>query len=223
MDMVTVIRMKNKLIKTIVFCSMLLFVPGCQKADKVSQDDAIEVALDDAGFEQSEVTDINASEDNGDYVVTFTTPNGSFTYTITEEGIIDGRKFSKDKPAEKDKKEEENKEEDQKAEEDKKAQEEQKKNEDAAVQEEQKNLAITLALNNAGVTEAMVSDITCEIDGNNAVVEFDYGNYHNTIRVNLAEERVTSSAVKGIDGTVPSTNTVPSTDQSQVYNPGYTY
>lgn len=54
---------------------------------------------------------------------------------------------------------------------------------------------MSLALNNAGLTESDVTDLDVTVNGDTATVTFRYGDYLNTVEVDVANSQVISSLI----------------------------
>lgn len=67
-----------------------LFLAGCQSSVVINEEDAKEIALDAAGYTESEVKDLQVSEDNG-YVVKYSSDGGDYQFVINDHGIIQKR------------------------------------------------------------------------------------------------------------------------------------
>lgn len=90
--------------------SLLLF--GCSSTDIViSEEDALEVALDNESINEEDITDQKIKKNGDSYTITFNTKDGSYTYTVGTNGILTGKKFVPVETEEEESKEEEKKEE----------------------------------------------------------------------------------------------------------------
>lgn len=192
------------LILTVLFLVIGLTLTGCKSGPVVSADNASEVALDDAGFDADEVTDLTVNDSGSGYSISFTTPKGVFHYEISSKGLIEERKFEKATTPTSDKKSEP-------AKTDSRQNSQTSKNSvkpaptassaasTASLQKERsesEEMAITLALNNAGLEESEVTNIQVTGNGDEATVTFNYGNYENVVTVDMISHTVTGSYVR---------------------------
>lgn len=78
--------MKKCILTIFIFTALLGMTAGCSRAADVGKDRAAEIALDDAGFTQSDITRLQVSGDNDDgeriYEVEFTAENTEYEYEI---------------------------------------------------------------------------------------------------------------------------------------------
>ena len=194
----------DKLLKAGLAVS-LLFLAGCKAGPEVTADDAAEVALDDAGFAPADVTSLTsdpAADGNG-FTVSFHTPRGVFTYEISSGGLIQDRKYQKDpqtapvESGETPEKQEqaEKQEEPQKETKSENTEKKESKKEDQKKRSAEEESAISLALGNAGLTESDVTDLNVSMNGDTATVTFYYGEYRNTVQVDVANGQVISSLI----------------------------
>lgn len=186
------------------FIIVCIVLTGCKSGPVVSADNASEVALDDAGFDAGEVTDLTVNDSGSGYSISFTTPKGVFYYEISSKGLINERKFEKSTAPVPEKKPEP-------------AKNDSKQNSQASKssvkpspaasstassassqkeRSESEEMAITLALNNAGLEESEVTNIQVTGNGDEATVTFNYGNYENVVTVDMISHTVTGSYVR---------------------------
>lgn len=160
MDMVmeeTVMVKRNSLIFLTAFG---LLLTGCSKSGlEITKDDILEVARDDANAKKSECENVSIKEQKGSYIVSFNTNGGSYEYKIGKDGIIKERSFkrgAKEETTETKKVEEPVKEETTKKEEEK----------SSTSFDESQQQAINAALENSGLGQSDVTNITCSLDSN---------------------------------------------------------
>ena len=165
------------------------------------------MALDDAGFAPADVTSLtsDAAADGDGFTVSFHTPRGVFTYEISSGGLIEDRKYQKDPqsaPVEsgetpEDQAQAAKQEEPQKETKSENTEKKESKKEDQkkAARSAEEETAISLALGNAGLTESDVTDLNVSMDGDTATVTFYYGEYRNTVQVDVANGQVISSLI----------------------------
>ncbi len=161
MDMVmeeTVMVKRNSLIFLTAFG---LLLTGCSKSGlEITKDDILEVARDDANAKKSECENVSIKEQKGSYIVSFNTNGGSYEYKIGKDGIIKERSFkrgAKEETTETKKVEEPVKEETTKKEEEEKS---------STSFDESQQQAINAALENSGLGQSDVTNITCSLDSN---------------------------------------------------------
>ena len=158
MDMVmeeTVMVKRNSLIFLTAFG---LLLTGCSKSGlEITKDDILEVARDDANAKKSECENVSIKEQKGSYI---NTNGGSYEYKIGKDGIIKERSFkrgAKEETTETKKVEEPVKEETTKKEEEEKS---------STSFDESQQQAINAALENSGLGQSDVTNITCSLDSN---------------------------------------------------------
>lgn len=91
--------MKKCILTIFIFTALLGMTAGCSRAADVGKDRAAEIALDDAGFTQSDITRLQVSGDNDDgeriYEVEFTAENTEYEYEIqASDGDILGSSYN---------------------------------------------------------------------------------------------------------------------------------
>lgn len=153
----TVMVKRNSLIFLTAFG---LLLTGCSKSGfEITKDDILEVARDDANAKKSECENVSIKEQKGSYIVSFNTNGGSYEYKIGKDGIIKERSFkrgAKEETTETKKVEEPVKEETTKKEEEK----------SSTSFDESQQQAINAALENSGLGQSDVTNITCSLDSN---------------------------------------------------------
>ena len=137
-----------------------LLLTGCSKSGlEITKDDILEVARDDANATKSECENVSIKEQKGSYIVSFNTNGGSYEYKIGKDGIIKERSFkrgAKEQTTETKKVEEPVKEETTKKEEEK----------SSTSFDESQQQAINAVLENSGLGQSDVTNITCSLDSN---------------------------------------------------------
>lgn len=137
-----------------------LLLTGCSKSGfEITKDDILEVARDDANATKSECENVSIKEKKGLYIVSFNTNGGSYEYKIGKDGIIKERSFkrgAKEETTETKKVEEPVKEETTKKEEEK----------SSTSFDESQQQAINAVLENSGLGQSDVTNITCSLDSN---------------------------------------------------------
>lgn len=79
--------------KYIPFIITSLLLCGCAKGPNVSEENALEVAVDDSDVDMSEVTSSDVKKSDGAYKIVFTTESGKYTYTVGTDGLVQDRKY----------------------------------------------------------------------------------------------------------------------------------
>lgn len=78
--------MKKHILILFIFTALLGTTAGCSRAADIGKDKASEIALEDAGYTQSDITRLHVSGDNDDgrhiYEVEFTAENIEYEYEI---------------------------------------------------------------------------------------------------------------------------------------------
>ena len=161
MDMVMEETMMVKRNSLIFLTAFGLLLTGCSKSGfEITKDDILEVARDDANATKSECENVSIKEQKGSYIVSFNTDGGSYKYKIGKDGIIKERSFkrgAKEETTETKKVEESVKEETTKKEEEKSS---------TTSFDENQQKAINSALENSGLGQSDVTNITCSLDSN---------------------------------------------------------
>lgn len=193
------------LILTVLFLVIGLTLTGCKSGPVVSADNASEVALDDAGFDAGEVTDLTVSDSGSGYSISFATSKGVFHYEISPKGLIEERKFEKSIAPTSEKKPEPTKNDSKQNSQASKSSVKPSSPETPSAastassqkeRSESEEMAVTLALNNAGLEESEVTNIQVTGNGDEATVTFNYGNYENVVTVDMISHTVTGSYVR---------------------------
>lgn len=121
---------------------------GCVQAPSVSEENALEVAVDDSNVDMAEVTSSEVKKSDGVYKVVFTTESGKYTYTVGTDGLIQDRDYKAGETEEVQTEQPEQKKEEPKQEEN---------------TDEKKTQAENSALSNVGLSRDQVSSITSEL------------------------------------------------------------
>ncbi|WP_448909265.1 hypothetical protein [Holdemanella biformis] len=131
----------------------LLFT-GCGKSGiEITESDILEVARDDANASKKDCENVSIKEQKDVYIVSFDTSSGSYEYKIGKDGIIQDRNYKRqtqEESAESEVVETPTKKSD--------------KSSDSFDDSQQQ--AINAVLNNSGLEQDDVSDITCTLDSN---------------------------------------------------------
>ena len=162
MDMVMEETMMVKRNSLIFLTAFGLLLTGCSKSGlKITKDDILEVARDDANATKSECENVSIKEQKGSYIVSFNTNGGSYEYKIGKDGIIKERSFkrgAKEETTETEKVEEPVKEE--------KSTTSKKEEKSSTSFDEGQQQAINSVLANSGLEQSDVSDLSCSLDSN---------------------------------------------------------
>ncbi len=195
-----------KTFKGCLCLGLLLALTGCVSSDlEISEKDILEVARDDANATKSECQNVSIQKEKNHYNVSFDTVNGSYSYKIGTNGIIQDRNYTKSENTEEEtttstttetettetKKKETKKEE---KKEEKNTEEETK--DDSSFDSNQQQ-AINAVLGNMGMTESDVTNLTCTLsaDGTQYEVTCNTGEYNITSIVDAASFTVLSTAM----------------------------
>lgn len=134
-----------------------LLLTGCSKSGfEIKKDDILEVARDDANATKSECENVSIKEKKGSYIVSFNTNGGSYEYKIGKDGIIKERSFKRGAKEETTEPVKEEKSTTTKKEEEK----------PSTSFDEGQQQAINAALENSGLGQSDVTNITCSLDSN---------------------------------------------------------
>ena len=162
MDMVMEETMMVKRNSLIFLTAFGLLLTGCSKSGlKITKDDILEVARDDANATKNECENVSIKEQKGSYIVSFNTNGGSYEYKIGKDGIIKERSFkrgAKEETTETEKVEEPVKEE--------KSTTSKKEEKSSTSFDEGQQQAINAVLANSGLVQDDVTNITCSLDSN---------------------------------------------------------
>ena len=162
MDMVMEETMMVKRNSLIFLTAFGLLLTGCSKSGlEITKNDILEVARDDANATKSECENVSIKEQKSSYIVSFNTNGGSYEYKIGKDGIIKERSFkrgAKEETTETEKVEEPVKEE--------KSTTSKKEEKSSTSFDEGQQQAINAVLENSGLEQSDVSNITCSLDSN---------------------------------------------------------
>ncbi len=188
------------------FClALALALTGCASSNlEISEKDILEVARDDANATKSECQNVSIEKEKSHYNVSFDTANGSYTYKIGTNGIIQERSYTKSENAEEEttastttetteketKKKEEKKEEE-------KTEEKETTEESTSSFDDNQQQAINAVLGNMGMIETDVTNLTCTLsaDGTQYEVTCNTGEYNITSIVDAASFTVLSTVM----------------------------
>ena len=160
MDMVMEETMMVKRNSLIFLTAFGLLLTGCSKSGlKITKDDILEVARDDANATKNECENVSIKEQKGSYIVSFNTNGGSYEYKIGKDGIIKERSFKRGNK-------EETTETEEPAKEEKSTTTKKEEEKSSTSFDESQQQAINSALANSGLEQSDVSDLTCSLDSN---------------------------------------------------------
>lgn len=179
---------KRRKRNSFIILASTLLLTGCgNSALEISQNDILEVAIDDANATKKECSNVSIQEEKKYYTVSFDTNTGSYEYKIGKDGIIQERNYRRSNSEEKEEvsttepvKEPETKKEEEKA---------------STSFDENQQQAINAVLANAGLGQEDVTDIGCTLDEatQQYTVTFTFQDIHNTCVVDAATFTVLSS------------------------------
>ena len=191
-----------KAIKGGLYLALALALTGCVSGNlEITEKDILEVARDDANATKSECQNVTIEKDGSHYNVSFDTANGSYTYKIGTNGIIQDRSYTKSENAEEETTtastttEKETKKKETKKEEE--TTEEESKEESTSSFDDNQQQAINAVLGNMGMVESDVTNLTCTLsaDGTQYEVTCNTGDYNITSIVDAASFTVLSTAM----------------------------
>ena len=182
---------KRRKRNSFIILASTLLLTGCGNSElKITQNDILEVARDDANATKKECSNVSIQEEKKYYTVSFDTTTGSYEYKIGKDGIIQERNYKRSNSEEVSttdpvvEKKEETKNDTKKEE----------KKESTSFDENQQ-AAIDAALANAGLGQEDVTDIGCTLDDatQQYTVTFTFQDIHNTAMVDATTFTVLSS------------------------------
>lgn len=182
---------KRRKRNSFIILASTLLLTGCGNSElKITQNDILEVARDDANATKKECSNVSIQEEKKYYTVSFDTTTGSYEYKIGKDGIIQERNYKRSNSEEVSttdpvvEKKEETKNDTKKEE----------KKESTSFDENQQQ-AINAALANAGLGQEDVTDIGCTLDDatQQYTVTFTFQDIHNMAMVDAATFTVLSS------------------------------
>lgn len=194
MEEKTMVKRRKR--NSFIILASALLLTGCgNKELKITQNDILEVARDDANATKKECSNVSTQEEKKYYTVSFDTNTGSYEYKIGKDGIIQERNYKRSNSEEKEEvsttEPVEEKKEETKTEKETKKEE---KKESTSFDENQQ-AAINAVLANAGLGQEDVTDIGCTLDEatQQYTVTFTFQDIHNTCVVDAATFTVLSS------------------------------
>ena len=182
---------KRRKRNSFIILASTLLLTGCGNSElKITQNDILEVARDDANATKKECSNVSIQEEKKYYTVSFDTTTGSYEYKIGKDGIIQERNYKRSNSEEVSttdpvvEKKEETKNDTKKEE----------KKESTSFDENQQ-AAIDAALANAGLAQGDVTDIGCTLDEatQQYTVTFTFQDIKNICMVDAATFTVLSS------------------------------
>lgn len=182
---------KRRKRNSFIILASTLLLTGCGNSKlKITQNDILEVARDDANATKKECSNVSIQEEKKYYTVSFDTTTGSYEYKIGKDGIIQERNYKRSNSEEVSttdpvvEKKEETKNDTKKEE----------KKESTSFDENQQ-AAIDAALANAGLAQGDVTDIDCTLDEatQQYTVTFTFQDIKNICMVDAATFTVLSS------------------------------
>lgn len=183
---------KRRKRSSFIILASTLLLTGCGNSElEISQNDILEVAIDDANATKKECSNVSIQEEKKYYTVSFDTTTGSYEYKIGKDGIIQERNYKRSNSEEVTTSEPvEEKKEETKTE----TKKEEKKEELTSFDENQQQ-AINAVLANAGLGQEDVTDIGCTLDEatQQYTVTFTFQDIHNTCVVDATTFVVLSS------------------------------
>ena len=189
MEEKTMVKRRKR--NSFIILASTLLLTGCGNSElKITQNDILEVARDDANATKKECSNVSIQEEKKYYTVSFDTTTGSYEYKIGKDGIIQERNYKRSNSEEVSttdpvvEKKEETKNDTKKEE----------KKESTSFDENQQ-AAIDAALANAGLAQGDVTDIDCTLDEatQQYTVTFTFQDIKNVCMVDAATFTVLSS------------------------------
>ena len=176
---------KRRKRNSFIILASTLLLTGCGNSElKITQNDILEVARDDANATKKECSNVSVQEEKKYYTVSFDTTTGSYEYKIGKDGIIQERNYKRS-----------NSEEKEEASTSQPQEEPETKKEESTSFDENQQQAINAALANAGLGQEDVTDIGCTLDEatQQYTVTFTFQDIKNTCMVDAATFTVLSS------------------------------
>ena len=182
---------KRRKRNSFIILASTLLLTGCGNSElKITQNDILEVARDDANATKKECSNVSIQEEKKYYTVSFDTTTGSYEYKIGKDGIIQERNYKRSNSEEVSttdpvvEKKEETKNDTKKEEE-----------KPSTSFDENQQAAIDAALANAGLGQEDVTDIGCTLDEatQQYTVTFTFQDIKNICMVDAATFTVLSS------------------------------
>lgn len=185
MEEKTMVKRRKR--NSFIIIASTLLLTGCGNSElKITQNDILEVARDDANATKKECSNVSIQEEKKNYTVSFDTTTGSYEYKIGKNGIIQERNYKRSNSEEKEEVSTTAPVEEKK---------EVTKKEESTSFDENQQQAINAALANAGLGQEDVSDIGCTLDEatQQYTVTFTFQDIHNTAMVDATTFTVLSS------------------------------
>lgn len=182
---------KRRKRSSFIILASTLLLTGCGNSElEISQNDILEVAIDDANATKKECSNVSIQEEKKYYTVSFDTTTGSYEYKIGKDGIIQERNYKRSNSEEVSTTEPV----EEKKEETKTETKKEEKKESTSFDKNQQ-AAIDAALANAGLGQEDVTDIGCTLDEatQQYTVTFTFQDIKNTCMVDAATFTVLSS------------------------------
>lgn len=178
---------KRRKRNSFIIIASTLLLTGCGNSElKITQNDILEVARDDANATKKECSNVSIQEEKKNYTVSFDTTTGSYEYKIGKNGIIQERNYKRSNSEEKEEVSTTAPVEEKK---------EVTKKEESTSFDENQQQAINAALANAGLGQEDVSDIGCTLDEatQQYTVTFNFQGTNNTSTVDAQSFAVLST------------------------------
>ena len=87
---------KRRKRNSFIILASTLLLTGCGNSElKITQNDILEVARDDANATKKECSNVSIQEEKKYYTVSFDTTTGSYEYKIGKDGIIQERNYKR--------------------------------------------------------------------------------------------------------------------------------
>lgn len=146
--------MKRNVLLPFMMGAFLLVGCGGQSL-KITKDDVLEVAEDDANVSKDDCSDVSVKKGVDYYTVKFTTDKGNYTYKIGLDGKIQSRSYGKSASG--------NTTTDDKTSTETKTETKKEQKSSATNLDEKQQAAVDAVLNNMALTEADVTDVQCTL------------------------------------------------------------
>lgn len=174
------IRKKRKKWIALFMAGMPMVLMGCQKGIRISETDALEIALDQTGLLTKDIQHQNVQQNPEGYTVTLDTSTGELNYEISLDGRIQSKSSRKKSP-------ESNPAASSQASSQSTAQKNSSVSSPWSAQDQQ---MIELALRHVGASQEDVSDLNVTSADGAVEVRFRYGDLINIVIINPATSTV---------------------------------